>query len=121
MSDSTETAKPQSPNGTRSGRSHLAAGAKLSGDLSVPGVVELLGQVDGIVSADMIVIEETGSVVGELRATSIAIKGRCKGKIDGAEIRLHAGAQVSGEISYSTLTIESGARIDATCSRKPTT
>ncbi len=100
------------------GRSHLAAGSKLSGDLHVPGHVELRGQVDGRIYADAILIEESGSVSGELHAADIAIKGKLEGKISGAVIKLHDSANVSGEIVYETLSIENGAEVNATCATK---
>ena len=107
---STPTVSPSSPEG---GRSHIAAGAKLSGDLSVPGLLELLGHCDGKISADSIVIDAGGAADGELHAKSIAIKGRFDGRIFGGDVKLQSGASVSGEISYSSLTIESGARVDS--------
>lgn len=104
-----------------SGRSQLIAGSKLTGDLHVPGLIELLGHVDGKVSADAITIEESGSVDGELHAAKVAIKGQFKGKIFGTSVSLHSSAKVSGEISYETLHIESGAQINSTCTvKKPT-
>ena len=100
------------------GRSHFAAGAKLSGDLVVPGHMELLGHVDGKISAHSILIEEGGSAVGELRANSVAIKGRFEGIINGGDVRLHTSAKVAGEISYKTLSIDSGAEVNSSCSRR---
>ena len=82
------------------GRSHFTLGSKLSGDLSVPGLVELLGHVDGRVYADAIMIEESGSVDGELHAADVAIKGKLEGKIFGGVVKLHATAEISGEIIY---------------------
>ena len=97
------------------GRSHFSAGSKLTGDLRVPGLIELLGHVDGKVSADAITIEESGSVDGELIATKVAIKGQFQGKIIGTSVSLHFSAKVSGEITSETLDIENGAQVNATC------
>ena len=97
--------------GSRTSRSVLAAGAQLSGDLTVPGVLELLGKCDGKLSADAIVIEASGSVDGELHSSNIAIKGHFEGRIYGGDVKLQSGARVSGEIAYTTLTIESGAEV----------
>lgn len=102
----------------RGGRSHFAAGAKLSGDLTVPGVMELLGHIDGKITSDSIVIEESGSAIGELHADYVAVKGSFEGNIQGRDVKLHSGAKVSGEIFYQTLTIESGAEVNSTCSRR---
>jgi len=100
------------------GRSRFIAGSKLSGELHVPGLVELLGHVDGQVYADAIVIEEGGSVHGQLHAADIAIRGEFEGKIFGGAVKLNASARISGEITYETLSIESGAEVNATCTAK---
>lgn len=97
------------------GRSQLIAGSKLTGDLRVPGFIELLGHVDGKVSANAITIEESGSVDGELHAAKVAIKGQFEGIIFGTSVSLHSSAKVSGKISYETLHIESGAKVNSTC------
>lgn len=101
-----------------SGRSHFTEGSKLTGDLRVPGFVELLGHVDGKVYADTITVEESGSVDGELHAANIAIKGQFEGKILGAAVSLHSSAKVSGEIFYETLYVESGAQVNSNCTVK---
>lgn len=97
------------------GRSHLGAGSRITGELYFPGMVELPGYVNGSVEASGIVIEEAGEVEGELRASSITIKGRFKGQIKGGAVQLHASARVVGDISYDSLSIESGAQVEGTC------
>ena len=104
--------------GTNGGRSHFTAGSQIKGDLRVPGLVELLGHVEGTVSADAVMIEKSGSVIGELHAAKVAIRGQFEGKIFGGDVKLHSGAKVSGEILYETLSIESGAEVNSTCAVK---
>ncbi len=101
--------------GLASGQSHITAGSKLTGDLHVPGLVELFGHVDGKVTADAIMIEKSGSVNGELHADKVSVKGQFEGKIFADTVNLHSSAQVSGEILYETLSIESGAEVNSTC------
>ncbi|MFT7593064.1 MAG: cytoskeletal protein CcmA (bactofilin family) [Paracoccaceae bacterium] len=118
MPYSTETKGTLPTSGRANGRSHFTAGSRLAGDLHVPGLVELLGHVDGKVSADAILVEESGSVDGELEAAKVAIKGQFEGKIFGGIVILHASAKVSGEIFYETLSIESGAQVNSRCAVK---
>ncbi len=118
MSQTSPASGSQPASGLASGRSHFTKGSKLTGDLNVPGLVELLGHVDGKVSADAIMIEESGSVDGELHAANVAIKGKFEGKIFGATVTLHSSAKVSGEIRYESLSIENGAQVNSTCSVK---
>ena len=118
MPTTSNTSVPLTTTGQTGGRSHLTAGSKLTGDLHVPGLVELMGQVGGKVTADAIMIEEGGSVEGELHATKVAIKGQFEGAIFGSVVNLHSTAKVSGEIFYETLCIESGAQVNSTCRMK---
>ena len=97
------------------GRSHLGAGSRITGELSFPGTVELPGFVKGRVEATAIVIEDAGEVEGELYAASIAIKGRFKGKVRGGTVKLHTSARVSGDITYESLSIDSGAELEGQC------
>ena len=102
-------------------RSHLGAGSRITGELEFPGTVELPGYVKGRVDALAIVIEETGEIEGEVRAASVAIKGRFHGKVVGGSVELHASARVTADIVYETLTIVSGAQLEGLCTRKPFT
>ncbi len=118
MSLTSGTSSTSSVAGSNGERSHFAAGAKLSGDLTVPGHIELSGHIDGKITADSIVIEANGSAIGELHADIVAIKGRLDGSIHGRDVKLHSSAKVSGEIFYQTLTIESGAEVNSSCSQQ---
>ena len=80
--------------------------------------MELSGHIDGGITADSIVIEANGSAVGELHADSGPVKGRFEGNIYGRDVKLRSSAKVSGEIFYQTLTIESGAEVNSSCSRE---
>jgi cytoskeletal protein CcmA (bactofilin family) len=108
------TDEPRAQSGS-GGRSHLGAGSRITGELYFPGTVELPGYVNGNVEAAGIIIEEAGEVEGELRASSITVKGRFKGQINGGAVQLHASARVAGDISYDSLSIESGAQVEGAC------
>lgn len=108
------TDEPRASSGS-GGRSHLGAGSRITGELYFPGTVELPGYVNGNVEAAGIVIEEAGEVEGELHASSITIKGRFKGRIKGGAVQLHTCARVVGDISYDSLSIESGAQVEGKC------
>ena len=43
------------------------------------------------------------------------IKGRFKGQIKGGAVQLHATARVVGDITYDSLSIESGAQVEGAC------
>jgi cytoskeletal protein CcmA (bactofilin family) len=103
------------------GRSHLGAGSRITGELYFPSTVELPGYVKGRVEASAIVIEEAGEVEGEIHAASIAIKGRLNGQVIGGKVRLYSSARVTGEITYESLSIETGAQVEGKCKSRPYT
>ena len=110
-------ANPPSTFGGATGRSHLVAGTRIVGDISAPGLLEIQGQVDGRVMADSVVIEEHGTVDGEVQAAAVGVKGTFSGHIAGGTVRVHATARLSGTIRYETLSVESGAEVTASCER----
>lgn len=103
--------------GAQGGRSHLVAGTRIVGDISAPGLLEIQGQVEGRVIADSVVIEERGTVNGEVQAAAVGVKGTFSGHIAGGAVRVHASARLSGTIRYESLSIESGSEITASCER----
>jgi len=106
---------------TTGGRSHLDAGSRITGELQFTGTVELPGYVKGRVEAFAIVVEKAGEVEGELHAANVAIKGRFHGRVIGGKVALHASARVTGEITYESLSIESGAQFGGKCRSQPYT
>lgn len=100
--------------GTADGsRSQLGKGSSVTGDLQFPGTLELLGEVRGSVAAHSIVVGESGVVDGSLVAQSVTLRGRFDGEVTCESAHLHAGAEVTGRITYRRLSIESGARVEA--------
>ena len=95
------------------GRSVLAAGTRVVGDIDAPGHLELQGRVEGRVTAESVVIEDRGSVGGEVEGTSVAVRGAFDGRLMGGTVRIHATARVSGTVTYVSLMIESGAEVTA--------
>jgi cytoskeletal protein CcmA (bactofilin family) len=110
MSNPTPSDEPTNKTG-QGGRSLLSQHSKISGDLEFPGLVDVLGRIDGQVSADSVAIGELGEVEGSIKAKTIAIKGKVKGEIIGGSVTLHTGSQVSGEITYQQLVVEAGAEV----------
>ena len=114
MSDTQPQSDPLKPSSLPGGRSLLIAGARLTGDLHVPGTLELEGTIDGRVAADVVVIETSGAAQGEVYGRRVSIKGRFDGRLSGGDVRLLSSARVTGQISCTTLTIEAGAEVNAT-------
>lgn len=93
-------------------RSILSADLKITGDISSSGHVEILGEVDGTISAHGLVIGGEGRITGEVSADTVEVKGRLEGRVASQTCTLRATARVAADITYSTVVIESGAQIE---------
>lgn len=93
-------------------RSILGPDLKISGEISSTGVVEVLGEVEGTITAQGLIIGGDGRVTGDVAAETVEVKGKLDGKVASQSFTLRAAAQVVAEISYTTLIIESGAHIE---------
>ena len=104
--------RPSSSGAASNTRSTLAADLKITGDIRSTGSIELLGEVDGTLSAQNVLIGGDGRMTGDISAEQVEIKGRHEGRVASQTFTLRASAQVKADIGYSTLIIESGAQIE---------
>lgn len=98
-------------------KSTFAADLKITGDVRSSGSIEILGEVEGTVQAQSLTIGGDGWMSGDISADTVDIKGRQSGQIASRELTLRAAAQVTANVSYSTLVIESGAQIEGRFTR----
>lgn len=94
------------------GRTVLAADIRLTGDLNSSGTVEILGEVNGDVSAQTLIVGAEGLLKGSVRAETVEVRGHLEGKVSCLAFTLRSSAIVAAEVNYQTLVIESGAQID---------
>jgi len=108
-------ARPAS--GTNASKSILGSDLKITGEVSSSGTVEVFGEIDGNLSADIMTIGQTGRVSGSVTAGAVEVLGHIDGKVTSDSFTMRASAQVTAEVTYSTLIIESGAQIDGRFSK----
>ena len=94
------------------GRSVLSADLRIVGDVSSQGSIEVLGEVEGTVSAQALIVGADGRLKGKVSAEAVDIRGTVSGKISCVTLTLRAAAVVKADANYTTLVIESGAQID---------
>jgi cytoskeletal protein CcmA (bactofilin family) len=105
-------------NGFSSGTTTLiAAGTRLTGDISFSGNLEIEGEVVGNVSAEgnqsKVRVLQSGSVTGDIEVATIIVNGHVKGNIHGSElVELAAKAVVEGDLNYNLIGIEKGAEVE---------
>ena len=93
-------------------KSILAADLRITGEISSSGQIEILGEVEGNVAAKGLVVGTEGRVSGTVSADTVEVKGVLSGSVKSQTFALRASAEVQADVTYTTLTIESGAQIE---------
>jgi cytoskeletal protein CcmA (bactofilin family) len=98
---------------TPSGKaSVLGADLKITGEITSAGNIEVLGDVDGTITAHGLVVGTEGKVTGIVSAESVEVKGRLDGKVTSKTFSLRSTAAVAADVTYASIIIESGATIE---------
>jgi cytoskeletal protein CcmA (bactofilin family) len=90
---------------------------RVVGNVTSEGDVQLDGTIDGNVKVKSLVIGQTGSVRGEVKADKVQIQGSVTGPIRARTVEIAKTAKVMGDVFYESLTVETGAVIDGACKR----
>lgn len=106
------TAPTRPTTGTNTRASVLGQDLKITGEISSSGTVEILGDVDGNITARGLIIGAEGRVSGTIQAETVEVKGTLDGAVATQGFTLRAAAQVKADVAYSALVIESGAQIE---------
>jgi len=96
-----------------SGPSIISKSLKISGELSSNGIIEIEGNIKGIIKSHSIVIREGGAVDGLIIADFLHIRGKFNGEIKAKNISIFEGGEVSGAVEYESISVEDGACLDA--------
>lgn len=95
----------------------LSADMTVTGNLVTEGEIQLNGTVQGDVKAGVLIVGEKASVVGDIRATTVLVKGEVRGAIFAQSVELARTARVHGDVWHETLSIEAGAQLEGMCRR----
>lgn len=112
------TAAPTAPTprntglGSNTGRSVLGADLRITGEVVTTGSVEVLGEIDGNITAHGLTIGQEGQVTGSIRAGAVEVKGKLDGKVACDSFTLRSTAQVKADVTTNGIVIESGAVMD---------
>ncbi len=84
-----------------------------SGKLILKGEARIAGKIEGsIFSEDVLIIEETAHVNGEVKGVVVEINGSFEGKIEvSGVLRLASTAKIKGDIIAMRLIVEEGAKL----------
>jgi len=90
----------------------IGSDVTIKGNITTPGEIQLDGSVEGDIHSASLTIGEHGSVQGVVTAQEVVIKGTVSGQIKGRNIRLEKTAKVKGDLFHETLSVEAGAFIE---------
>jgi cytoskeletal protein CcmA (bactofilin family) len=103
----------------------IGAGTTVRGDMTFTGGLRIDGTVLGSVhcvdaeKGGMLVISETGTVEGEVRAGHLVVAGRITGPVTASELlELQPKARVHGDVRYRALEMHHGAIVEGTLSHE---
>ncbi len=103
--------RPAAP-GSNSARSVLGADLKITGEISSTGSVEILGEIEGNITANGLIVGQEGRIKGSINAHTVEVKGKFDGKVTCESFTLRASSEVKADVTTTSLVIESGARIE---------
>jgi cytoskeletal protein CcmA (bactofilin family) len=110
--DPTSAPAPQNRGTGGNTKSVLAQDLRITGEISSTGTIEVLGEIEGNLSARGLVVGIEGRMTGTVSAETVEVKGKLDGSVATHAFALRASAEVAADVSYTTLIIESGARIE---------
>lgn len=97
---------------TSAAKSVLSSDLRIKGDISSDGAVEILGHVEGSVTAKALQIGVDGALNGTVSAETVEVKGRLDGRVSCVNLLLRGHAKVVADVTYRSVVIESGAEIE---------
>jgi cytoskeletal protein CcmA (bactofilin family) len=98
--------------GANGARSVLSNDLRITGEISSAGVIEVMGEIDGTITAQALIVGTEGRVSGSVKAETVEVKGKLDGKVDCQSFAMRASSSVTADVTYVTVLIESGAHIE---------
>ena len=93
-------------------KSVFASDLKITGEISSLGDIEMMGEIDGNITARSLSVGSEGRINGTITAETVDVRGKVDGQINAGSFTLRAAAQVAADISYRSLIVESGAQVE---------
>lgn len=90
----------------------IGADVVITGNISAKVDLHVDGRVEGDISCASLVQGEASSIHGAITAESARLAGTVDGSVDARDLVITATANVTGDVSYETITIEQGGHVD---------
>lgn len=97
--------------------SFLGAEVTITGNISGQGNLHIDGRVDGDVSCVSLIVGNSGQVNGNITADDAKIAGSINGTVAAKVLTIEASARITGDLSYDSVSVETGAQVDGRVKR----
>lgn len=98
--------------------SFIGAEVVITGNVNAAGDLHLDGTIEGDLSCQSLTQGATGKVKGNITAEKATLAGHVDGTIAARDLVLERTSQISGDLSYENVSIETGARVDGRVSHR---
>jgi cytoskeletal protein CcmA (bactofilin family) len=99
--------------------SRLGKALTVRGLVDTGGELHVLGNVEGRINADRIVVGNGSTVEGDIVARDVRIEGRLIGRVFALNVAVESSADVKGRIFHNTVSVAFGARVDGRMPWRP--
>ena len=90
----------------------IGNGATFTGKIGNARVIEVHGKVNADLTAEKVIISESGHFDGAIRADLVVVSGHYDGKMKAGSVWATATASISGKLHYKTLQMDRGAALN---------
>ena len=90
----------------------IGAGAEFTGTITDARTIEIHGNVNADLTADKVIIGESGKFDGAVSAGLVVVSGEYDGVMEAGSIWATATARISGKVQYNTLQMDRGAALN---------
>ena len=90
----------------------IGEGVILTGTIKAENEVTIQGVIDGSVECNIITINKTGNVKGNIKANTMIVEGKAKGELNVNDVlTIKSEGSVNGKIFYKEVQIEKGGKL----------
>ena len=96
----------------------LGSDVVVTGNVSASVDLHVDGKIDGDLKCANLVQGEASEIKGSVAAETAKIAGLLDGAIEAKTLIVHATARITGDVTYETITIENGGKVEGKLSHR---
>ena len=90
----------------------LSSDLFIKGNLTTTGDIQIEGEVEGNIKANLLTVGKNAKIKGELNIDELIVNGHVSGTIRAKKVTLTSSAKVEGDIIHQNIAIETGAHFE---------